>query len=208
MLDPALAVVVSNPESDKIARKKFVSNNTLTAYVISLNPRILSITVQKGLVKIVKDVEGMGFEKGSNAFARAFLQMSMLNRDTIKLKLEKLGGLGFTEEEVGSLVKKLPQLLGFSEDTLRRKLKFLIEEWKLPRNAILNDPALLCYSIEKRLKPRLNAVSSLMMKNKSSQKTKYHSSLKYLRMSDGDFNTKVVSRLPVATQENEEENLF
>jgi len=198
VLDPNLAAVVSNPESDKIAGK-VVSNHSLTAYVISKNPRILQFPTAKILVGIVKDVEGMGIEKGSKAFARSFLQLSMLTRDTLKVKLENLRELGFTEEEVGILVKRLPRLLGPSKDKLRQNLKFLVEEWKLPRKAILGNPAALLYSIEKRLKPRLNALRTLMMMNKSSEEAMSYPPVHYINMSDGAFHRKVVSRMPVAT---------
>jgi hypothetical protein len=133
VLDPYLAAVVSNPESDKIAGK-VVSNHSLTASVISECPRILSWPTEKILVGLVKDIEGMGIEKGSKAFARCFSSLSRLNRDTVKRKLENLRELGFTEEEVGIIVKRMPMLLGLSEDKLRQNLKFLVEEWKLPRN--------------------------------------------------------------------------
>jgi mTERF domain-containing protein len=198
VLDPNLAAVVSNPESDKIAGK-VVSNHSLTAYVISKNPRILQFPTAKILVGIFKDVEGMVIEKGSKAFARSFLQLSILTRDTLKVKLENLRELGFTEEEVGILVKRFPRLLGSSKDKLRQNLKFLVEEWKLPRKAILGNPAALFYSIEKRLKPRLNALRTLMMMNKSSEEAMSYPPVQYINMSDGVFHRKVVSRLTVAT---------
>lgn len=107
----------------------------------------------------------MCIEKGSKAFARAFLHLSWLNKDTVNVKLENLRELGFTEEDVGILVKRSPQLLGISKDKLWQILKFLDEEWKLPRNAIMSFPAVLTYSIEKKLKPRLNALRDFMMMN-------------------------------------------
>jgi hypothetical protein len=39
-----------------------------------------------------------------------------LNRETVKRKLETLRELGFTEEEVGIIGKKMPMLLGLTED--------------------------------------------------------------------------------------------
>jgi len=198
VLDPDPTAVVSNPESDKIA-SKVVSNHSLTASVISKNPRILSLSTAKILAGLVKDVEGMGIEKGSKAFARAYLRLSMLNRDTVQLKLKNLRELGFTEEEVGILVKRFPQLLGSSEDKLRQNLKFLVEEWKLPRNFILSLPAVLCYSIEKRLKPRLTALRALMIMDKSSEKAMSYPPGRYITMSEEAFHRKVLSRLPVAT---------
>lgn len=43
----------------------------------------------------------------------------MLNRDTVRRKLENLRELGFREEEVRSLIKKFPEVLGRSENKLR-----------------------------------------------------------------------------------------
>jgi len=194
VLDPNLAAVVSNPESDKIAGK-VVSNHSLTTSVIYENPKIFTLSTEKILVGLVKDVEGMGLEKGSKAFARCFSQLSMLKRDTVKRKLENLRELGFTEEEVGILVKRMPKLLGLSEDRLRQNLKFLVEEWKLPRNVILTYPMTLGLSMEKRLKPRLIALRVLMMKNKSSKEAENYPPVYYMRVSERDFQCKVVTRL-------------
>jgi hypothetical protein len=194
LLDPELAPMVSNSEPDKITRK-LVSNHNLTVSAISANPRILASPKEKILVGFVKDVEGMGIEKGSKAFARSFIQLSMMNRDTVKRKLENLMKLEFTEEEVGILVKRMPKLLGYSEDKLRQNLKFLVEEWKLPRNVILSHPMALCLSLETRLKPRLISLRALMMRNKSSKEAERYTPAYYMSMSERDFHCKVVSRL-------------
>jgi len=194
VLDPYLAAVVSNPESDKIAGK-FVSNHSLTASVISEFPRILTWPTEKILVRIVKDIEGMGIEKGSKAFARCFIALSMKKRDTVQRKLENFRELGFTDEEVGIIVKKMPVLLGLTEDNLRQKFKFLVEEWKVPRNVLLTYPMALGMSMEKRLKPRLIALRALMMKNKSTKEAESYPPVRYMSMSETDFHCKVVSRL-------------
>ena len=52
----------------------------------------------------------------------------MLTLDTVKLKLKFLRELGFTEDDVGILVKRWPELLGSFEDKLLHNLKFLVEE--------------------------------------------------------------------------------
>jgi mTERF domain-containing protein len=194
VLDPHLAALVSNPKSDKIAGK-VVSNHSLTASVISQNSRLLSSPTVKVLEGFVKDVEGMGIEKGSKAFARCFVVLSVMNRDTVKRKLENLRELGFTEEEVGILVKRMPTLLWSSEDKLRQNLKFLVEEWKLPRNVLLSYPMALKMSTEKRLKPRLIALRDLRMKNKSTKEAESYPPVHYIRMSERDFHCKVASRL-------------
>jgi len=181
-----------DPESDKIPGSKLVSNHSLTVSVICAQPRVLAFTTARSL-GIVKGVEGFGIEKGSKAFARAFIRLGMLNRDTVRRKLEDLRELGFREEEVRSLIKKFPEVLGISENKLRQNFKFLVEEWKLPRNVILSHPAALHYSIEKRLKPRLNAFRALMM-NKSLEKSMSYPPVCYLSMSEKDFHTKVVGR--------------
>jgi len=120
-----------------------------------------------------------------------------------------LRDLGFTEEEVGIILKRFPGFLGLSDDKLRLNFKFLVEEWMLPRNAILTYPMALSFSTEKRLRPRLQSLKALMMKKNSSKEAEsyppmsYLTPMSYLRMSERDFHCKVVSRLPV---ENEEKN--
>lgn len=76
---------------------------------------------------LVMDIEGSPIKKWSKAFACSFLRSIMLNRDTVKLKLKILRELGFTEDEVGILAKRWPELLGSSEGKFLQNLKFLVE---------------------------------------------------------------------------------
>lgn len=132
--------------------------------------------------------------KGPRRLLVVLLCLSRMNRYTIKRKLENLKELGFTDEKARILVKRFPTLLGLSEDKLQQNPKFLLEEWKLPRNAILRDPTALGYSTEKRLRPRLNALRALTMKNNSRKKAESYFSGRYI-MSNKNFHCKVVGRL-------------
>lgn len=156
---------------------------------------------------LVKDVEGMGIKKGSKAFAHTFLQLSKLNRDTIKVKFGNLRELGFTQEEVGIHIKRFPQVLGSSKDKLRKNLKSPVEEWKLPRNVILGNLVALHFSMEKRLKLRLNALRTFMIMNKSSEKAMSYPPNHYIIMLNETFHQKVVIKLLVVAQESDENPL-
>jgi hypothetical protein len=71
MLDPELVVMVSNLEYDKVT-EKFISNHSLTTSITSTNPEILAKD-DKVLLRLVKDVEGMGIKKGSKVFTYSFI---------------------------------------------------------------------------------------------------------------------------------------
>uniref|UniRef100_A0A0A9E1J9 Uncharacterized protein n=1 Tax=Arundo donax TaxID=35708 RepID=A0A0A9E1J9_ARUDO len=51
-------------------------------------------------------------------------------------------------------VSRRPQILGLSEEQLRRKIEFFVTKVDLEPENILKRPILLTYSLEKRLVPR------------------------------------------------------
>jgi hypothetical protein len=141
----------------------------------------------------------MGIEKGSKVLARVLLRFS-------ELKRENLRELGFTEEEVGILVRKFPSLMGLSKDRLRQNLMFLVEEWKLTWNDILIYPLALGFCREKRPNLRFISLKALMLKNASSKVAENYPSARFMLMSDEEFHLKLVNRLSVATYGKEEKN--
>lgn len=194
VLDYELVTLVSNPESDKITRK-LVSNHILNVSTVSQCPKILTWPTKNILVGIVKDVDEMGIDKRSKAFAHIFLQLCTLKRDIGKPKLENLRELRFSEEEIRILVKKFPSFMCLFEERLQQNFKFLVEEWKLPRNVVLVHPVALSYSVEKRLKPRLQSLRALKMKNKSSKEAESYPPVHYMSMSEDYFHRNVTLNL-------------
>eukprot|EP01018_Ginkgo_biloba_P036348 Gb_12979 [translate_table: standard] len=178
--------------------RSLIVQHSRTLYIICKNPRILGRSVAQILVGLVKHVEILGIERGSKMFVHALVMLERMNKETVKRKFENLTQLGFSEEEVLMLVRRMPHILEASEEKLRGNMKFLVDEWNVPHDTLAKTPALLLYSVEKRLKPRLEVLVSVMSK-KSPKKGYFPSS--FIAMTDDSFRRKVLSRLPVLAEE-------
>ncbi|RCV20867.1 LOW QUALITY PROTEIN: hypothetical protein SETIT_4G092500v2 [Setaria italica] len=77
-----------------------------------------------------------------------------INKEKVAPKLKFLKStLGCSESEVAIAVSKMPCILGYSEENLIRKIQFLIKEVGMEPQHIVERPALLGLSLEKRLVP-------------------------------------------------------
>ncbi|WZZ13390.1 hypothetical protein YC2023_106479 [Brassica napus] len=62
------------------------------------------------------------------------------------------------------IVKRYPQCLGLSVETVKKKTEFLVNGMNWPLKAVVSNPAVLGYSLEKRMAPRCNVIKALMSK--------------------------------------------
>ncbi|CAF2040132.1 unnamed protein product, partial [Brassica napus] len=72
--------------------------------------------------------------------------------------------LGFSRDEFVMIVKRYPQCLGLSVETVKKKTEFLVNGMNWPLKAVVSNPAVLGYSLEKRMAPRCNVIKALMSK--------------------------------------------
>ncbi|CAH2047981.1 unnamed protein product [Thlaspi arvense] len=80
--------------------------------------------------------------------------------------------LGFSKEEIVMMVKRFPQCLDISTETVKKKTKFLVKKknkfrvkkMRWPLKAVASHPQVLGYSMEKRIVPRCNVLKALLSK--------------------------------------------
>lgn len=103
---------------------------------------------------------------------------------TLKPKIEFLKSLGFSDEEVESMVIRSPGLLTFSvENNLVPKFKFFVEEMNGDLEEIKKFPQYFSFSLEKKIKPRYRVLVGHGLKLPLSN---------MLRVSDGEFNVRLI----------------
>ncbi|CAA7029826.1 unnamed protein product [Microthlaspi erraticum] len=73
-------------------------------------------------------------------------------------------GLGFSGDEFVMMVKRFPQCIGLSAESLKKKTEFLVKEMNWPLKAVAAKPQFIGYSMEKRIVPRCNVIKALMSK--------------------------------------------
>ncbi|XP_024004242.1 transcription termination factor MTERF15, mitochondrial isoform X3 [Eutrema salsugineum] len=78
--------------------------------------------------------------------------------------IDTLLGLGFSRDEFVIMVNRFPQGLNLSAENVKKKTEFLVKKMNWPLKAVASTPAILGYSMEKRIVPRCNVIKALMSK--------------------------------------------
>ncbi|XP_062228495.1 transcription termination factor MTERF4, chloroplastic-like [Phragmites australis] len=124
-------------------------------------PRLLTTNPERVRAMVVR-AEAVGVPRGSGMFRHALLAVAFLSEEKIAAKVEFLKKtFRWSDAEVGIAVSKLPLVLKHSKDRLRRMSDFLITQVGLEPEYIAHRPALLTYSLERRLMPRHYVVKFL-----------------------------------------------
>ncbi|ESQ29223.1 hypothetical protein EUTSA_v10023472mg [Eutrema salsugineum] len=108
--------------------------------------------------------------------------------------IETLLGLGFTRDEFVMMCKRFPQLLGCSSETLLKKTEFVVKKMNWPLKAVASTPAVLGYSMEKRIVPRCNVIKALMSKGLLGKGSELPSMSYVLAITDQAFLNKYVKK--------------
>ncbi|KAG8092730.1 hypothetical protein GUJ93_ZPchr0012g20995 [Zizania palustris] len=125
---------------------------------------VLSCTLEK-LKQLMVRVDKLGVPRSSGQFKYALATLACLTQEKIDSKRETLKRtLECTEEQLLIALVKHPCLLKSSEDNLRSTAEFLITQVGLEPEYIVHRPALLSYSLKRRLMPRYLVMKALQEK--------------------------------------------
>ncbi|XP_065867275.1 transcription termination factor MTERF8, chloroplastic-like isoform X2 [Euphorbia lathyris] len=132
-------------------------------WLLISHPRSILQNPEK-IIDAVNSVKALGFETTDTMFIQAFRVMLQMSESTWKKKIEVMNSMGFSEDEILKAFKKCPQCLAYSEENFRKTLDFYFNTMKLEPQTIIVHPALLGYSIEKRVRPRYHVLKVLESK--------------------------------------------
>ncbi|KAG5527236.1 hypothetical protein RHGRI_028213 [Rhododendron griersonianum] len=118
----------------------------------------------------VSRVLDMGFSVDSRMLVHAMLTVSGMTPETFSRKIELLRSFGFSMDECMAIFRMAPALLMTSEDKLKFKIDFFLNDFKLDRRALVSWPNSLVYNIEKRVIPRCRVLRVITSKGLLLQK--------------------------------------
>ncbi|KAJ0687699.1 putative transcription regulator mTERF family [Helianthus annuus] len=96
----------------------------------------------------------MGVSRESNEFFRCFNAIASNSVVNMERKMEVYKRFGFNDTELSMLFKNQPHCFALSEDTIREKLRFYMDEVGYTSGYLVTCPSLFSLSLEKRVKPR------------------------------------------------------
>ncbi|XP_059631373.1 uncharacterized protein LOC132274185 [Cornus florida] len=113
----------------------------------------------------VKRVDEMGFDRKSKMFLSAIRTISSMTKENWELKLELFKSMGFSEDDILSVFRRLPQVFAVSERKIKAITQFFLSTGKCDISFLVKNPNLLLLSVENRLKPRLRVMEVLEKRN-------------------------------------------
>ncbi|KAD6796675.1 hypothetical protein E3N88_07571 [Mikania micrantha] len=96
----------------------------------------------------------MGISRDSSEFFRCFYAVASNSISSMEKKMGVYRSFGFTDTELSMLFKNQPFCFALSEDTIRDKLSFFMNELGYTTSYLVTCPSLFSLSLEKRVKPR------------------------------------------------------
>ncbi|KAL7154712.1 hypothetical protein ABFS83_03G019900 [Erythranthe nasuta] len=120
------------------------------------------ISKQEIVRRCVKKVDEMGVDRRSKMFVYAVAIVGSMTNGTWELKLDAFRNiLGFSEDDILRTVRQMPQAFSVSEDKIKKVKEVVLSTGKYDASCFVRNPKLLMHSIEKRYKPRFEALGIL-----------------------------------------------
>ncbi|WCJ18871.1 Mitochondrial transcription termination factor family protein [Euphorbia peplus] len=114
---------------------------------------------------LVQRVDEMGVDRKSKTFLQAVVVMGCLSKESWELKLKNFRDLGFSEQNILHAFAAEPQAFTVSERKMKEVTQLLLSVKGFSISDIVCNPKILCYSVEKRFKPRLRVLKALENQN-------------------------------------------
>ncbi|KAK9056443.1 hypothetical protein SSX86_023804 [Deinandra increscens subsp. villosa] len=103
----------------------------------------------------------MGVSRDSEVFFRCLHAIASNRISSMEKKMDVYKSFGFSDAGLSILFKRQPTCFAFSEDTIRDKLSFFMNELGYTPSYLVTCPSLFSLSLEKRVKPRNEVVKVL-----------------------------------------------
>nr|CAB3458631.1 unnamed protein product [Digitaria exilis] len=135
---------------------QIVTTSLYSTRLFTMNPKLLKDTVQRA--------EELGIDRGARMFRHALALVAFTDEEVVARRIRLLQNVGFSKDDVRTIVRKQPLVLALSEQKVQENANFLIKDVGLDVSYIVHRPVLLMYSVERRLLPRYRLLQVLREK--------------------------------------------
>ncbi|KAF7130331.1 hypothetical protein RHSIM_Rhsim10G0153500 [Rhododendron simsii] len=185
---------VSNPESKLKRSIAFLEScgivGSQLAMLLTSKPWLF-FQKEQALRDLISRVLDMGFSVDSRMLVHAVHAVSGISGETFSRKVEVFRSFGFSMDECMDMFRRAPGILRPSEDKLKFKIDFFLNDAKLDRCALVSGPNCLAYSMENRVIPRYRVLQVIKSKRLLQKGPSF---LFVLRLSEEEFLRKFISR--------------
>ncbi|CAL9181078.1 unnamed protein product, partial [Musa hybrid cultivar] len=135
----------------------------------------------------IKHVEELGVSRDCKMFPYALLTVMTLSRSRFDATIATLMSFGWSQPDSLATFRRYPVIWNYSKKNLSDKITFLMKEAGCELTYIIGHPALLTFSLEKRLRPRCEVMNFL---DHSKLLDKGHDLLSVMLLTEEKFRNK------------------
>ncbi|KAL2899849.1 Transcription termination factor MTERF15 mitochondrial [Bienertia sinuspersici] len=103
---------------------------------------------------LIRTEENLGIPRNSSQFLMGVAILTSTTEKSIESKKQIFKGFGWSDSDVATLLMSCPSLLSLSEDSIKKKLEFLMNEVGYKPSYMASRCSLFTCSLEKRVVPR------------------------------------------------------
>jgi mTERF domain-containing protein len=126
---------------------------------------VLTISVDR-ITQIFDDVKVLGLGVTDTGFVNCISLFCKLSRETWLRKVALYQSFGVSEGDLQKAIKRQPTILGFSDESIKKKLRFFLDDLKFELSEVMERPVLIGFSLERTIIPRCAVISVLMRERK------------------------------------------
>ncbi|XP_061362337.1 transcription termination factor MTERF2, chloroplastic-like [Gastrolobium bilobum] len=115
-------------------------------------------------VEAVKTVKDIGCNPLKRTFVMAVQVLLTMSKAAWESRFEVYERWGWNREMTLGAFRKFPNFMKLSEETITKKMSFIVKNMVWPSEDIAKYPSVLSYSLEKRITPRLSVIKILKLK--------------------------------------------
>ncbi|RLN12967.1 hypothetical protein C2845_PM09G10270 [Panicum miliaceum] len=115
---------------------ELAGTNLYLSRIFAMKPEVLKETVQRA--------EELGVKRGSRMFRRALAVVAFVDKEVVDRRIRLLHNIGFSKDDVLTIVRKQPLVLGLSEQKVQGNVDFLMKDVGLEVSYIVRRPGCSC----------------------------------------------------------------
>ena len=126
---------------------------------------VLMISPER-ICQIFEGLKEFGLGVTEKGFLYGICVLCGISRETWLHRVALYRSFGVSEGDLQKAIKRQPSILRFSDESIKKKLRFFLDDLKFELSEVMERPVLIGYSLEKTIIPRCAVISVLMRERK------------------------------------------
>ncbi|CAN4116358.1 unnamed protein product [Withania somnifera] len=171
--------VVGTVEANLNLLRSFGCSSDKIKNLVLIQPNFLKHNTKKLEEMLHRVQKEVGISPDSAVFLHIVNVLTSLSQETVDKKFGIFKSFGWSDSHILTMLQKLPYCVRLSEARIQTSLTFLMKEARYNSACIASLPALLTYSLEKRVIPRYEMWNLVNEKNLIKSRHKFSTVIKW-----------------------------